>query len=322
MMKQALVTGGTGFIGSHLVEELIKQGYDVTCLIRDKSKLLWLEGFHVSFIQGDCRTVEPLAERIGEFDYIFHLAGVTKASSSAEFYCTNSKGTANFIEMAAKHNNKIKRFVHLSTLAAAGPCKDGIPSDTSSEPDPVSDYGKSKLEGEQCVLQYKDNIPVTVIRPPAVYGPRDKDMYVVFKMIQHGIFPHWGESFYSMIYVEDLARGIVDSVKTDKTIGKTYYLSDLNVYSNCDIANAIAEELECHYLKIRVPKFLMHPIAGISEKLLKHSIINSDKIRELNYTHWVCNSDDAMKDFEFDPKVCLKEGIKWTANWYKIHKWL
>jgi nucleoside-diphosphate-sugar epimerase len=319
---KVLVTGGTGFIGSHLVEELIRQGYNVSCLIRSRSRLFWIEGFPVNLIEGDCRAVEPLKDLIGDFDYIFHLAGITKTSSAAEFYCTNSKGTSDFVGMVVRHNSRIKRFVHLSTLAAAGPCKDGIPADTSSEPEPVSDYGKSKLEGEQCVLGYKDDIPVTVIRPPAVYGPRDKDMYVIFKMIQHGLFPHWGESYYSMIYVEDLVRAIIDSATTDKTIGKTYYLSDLNVYSNCNIADTIAEELNCHYLKIRVPKFLMHPIAGISEKILKHSIINLDKIRELNYSHWVCNSDDAMKDFDFDPKVCLKEGIKWTANWYKIHKWL
>ncbi|MEO5361240.1 MAG: NAD(P)-dependent oxidoreductase [Nitrospirota bacterium] len=318
----ALVTGGTGFIGSHLVEELIRRGYNVSCLIRTKSKLHWLEGFPVSLIQGDCRTVEPLKDCIGDFDYIFHLAGITKTSAVAEFYCTNSKGTSNFIEMIAKHNKKIRRFVHLSTLAAAGPCKDGIPADTSAEPEPVSDYGKSKLEGEQCILKFKDDVPVTIIRPPAVYGPRDKDMFIIFKMIQHGLFPHWGDSYYSMIYVEDLARAIVDCAVSGKTIGNTYYLSDFNIYSNCDIANTIAEELNCQYLKVRVPKFLMHPIASISEKISRHSIINSDKIRELNFTHWVCNSDDAMRDFEFDPKVCLKEGIKWTANWYKIHKWL
>ncbi|MBF0517638.1 MAG: NAD(P)-dependent oxidoreductase, partial [Nitrospirae bacterium] len=149
----ALVTGGTGFIGSHLVEELIRRGYNVTCLIRSKSKLLWLEGFPVNLIAGDCRTVEPLIECIGDFDYIFHLAGITKTSSAAEFYCTNSKGTSNFIDMISKHNKNLKRFVHLSTLAAAGPCKDGIPADASADPEPVSDYGRSKLEGEQCVLK-------------------------------------------------------------------------------------------------------------------------------------------------------------------------
>ncbi|MBF0456943.1 MAG: NAD(P)-dependent oxidoreductase [Nitrospirae bacterium] len=316
------MTGGTGFIGSHLVEELIRRGYNVSCLIRNTSMQSWLEGFPVTLIEGDCRAIDSLKDCIGDFDYIFHLAGLTKASSPAEFYCTNARGTSSFIDMVAKNNKKIKRFVNLSTLAATGPCRNGVPQDASSEPEPVSDYGKSKLEGEQCVLRYKDDIPVTIIRPPAVYGPRDKDMFVVFKMIQHGVFPHWGESYYSMIYVEDLARAIADVVNTDKTIGKTYYLSDCNIYSNCDIANAIAEELDCHYLKVKVPKFLMHPIASISEKISKHSIINSDKIRELNFTHWVCNSDEAVKDFDFDPKVCLKEGIKWTANWYKIHKWL
>ncbi|MCG6551395.1 MAG: NAD(P)-dependent oxidoreductase [Candidatus Magnetominusculus sp. LBB02] len=318
----ALVTGGTGFIGSHLVEELIRRGFNVSCLTRSKARLLWLEGFPVNLIEGDCRTVDSLKELIGDFDYIFHLAGITKAASAAEFYCTNSKGTSNLIDMAMRYNKKLRRFVHVSTLAAAGPCEAGVPAEASAEARPVSDYGKSKLEGEQCVLKYKDDLPVTIIRPPAVYGPRDKDMHIIFKMIKHGIFPHWGISYYSLIYVEDLVRAMADSVNSDKTVGKTYYLSDFNIYSNCDIASTIAEELNCHYLKVRVPKFLMHPIASISEKLSKHSIINSDKIRELNHTHWVCNSDEAMRDFEFDPKVCLKEGIKWTANWYKIHKWL
>lgn len=321
---KALVTGGTGFIGSHLVEELIRQGYSVTCLIRDKSNLQWIESYPINYIKvKDVGAgIGSLVDSLGDFDYVFHLAGLTKAGSAEDFFGTNVRGTGSILESLDKHNRNLRRFVHVSSLAAGGPCKGTTAVDTDMEPNPVSDYGYSKLEGERLVRQYMDRFPVTIIRPPAVYGPRDKDFYVVFKMIKKGFFPHLGKSYYSMIYVEDLVKGVIKSAKSDKTIGKTYYLTDRQVHTNVSIAEAIAQELRCRYVKIGIPKRVIPLVVSIYSRVFKNGIINPDKLKELKYTHWLCNDDEAAKDFGFQPKVKLKDGVKWTANWYRIHKWL
>ncbi len=319
---KAIVTGGTGFIGSHLVEELVLRGYSVTCLVRSTSNLQWIEGFPVCILEGDCMKVDTLEGLLSDCDYVFHLAGLTKAGNADDFYCTNTSGTENLVEAAYKYVKGIKRFVHISTLAVAGPSKDGTPLSVDAHPEPVSDYGKSKLGGELAVQAYKDRLPITIIRPPAVYGPRDRDMFMLFKMIKQGILPYWGKSYYSLIYVEDLVKGIVSAIETDKTIGSTYYLSDLDVHTSDDIADAIAQELDCRYLKVTIPKGVMPVIAAIACKLTKKGIINPDKIKELIHPYWLCNSDEAVRDFGFEPKTKLKDGIRWTANWYKIHKWL
>jgi nucleoside-diphosphate-sugar epimerase len=189
---KALVTGATGFIGSHLCEELAKRGYQVTCLVREKSNLKWIENIDLKLIVGDCKSIDSLFHAVTDIDYVFHLAGLTKACSKNDFFCANTEGTENLIKAVAEKNPKIKRFVYLSSLAAAGPSNNGSPLREDAEPRPVSSYGKSKLEGEKAVLKYKDLIPITILRPSAVYGPRDKDLFVFFKMLKKGIFPYWG----------------------------------------------------------------------------------------------------------------------------------
>ena len=175
---KTLVTGATGFIGSHLVEELLKGGHRVTCLVRKTSNLQWINGLNVRLIYGDCTIKESLLNAVADFDYIFHLAGLTKAANERDFFSANALGTENLVSAVIEKNPDTKRFVYLSSLAAAGPSCDGTPAKEAGEPKPVSAYGRSKLEGERIVMRHKNTIPVTVIRPPAVYGPRDKDFYI------------------------------------------------------------------------------------------------------------------------------------------------
>ncbi|MCE5194753.1 MAG: NAD(P)-dependent oxidoreductase [Nitrospiraceae bacterium] len=321
---KTLVTGATGFIGSFLVEELLKQGHQVTCLVRKTSNLRWIEDLDVKLIYGDCSDKQSLLDSIADadFDYVFHLAGITKTFDAKNFFHINAKGTENLIETVAEKNPSIKKFVYLSSLAAAGPSHDGKPLNESFEPRPVSSYGKSKLEGEKRVLKYKDQMPVIIIRPPAVYGPRDRDMYTLFKLVKKGISFCWGSCYYSLIYVEDLAKGIALSAENDSKSGEVYYLSDNRVYSNEDIVNEISSAVETKPVKFKIPRFIMPLIANIGQKISKDSIINIDKIKELQYSYWTCNSSKAQNELGFSPKVRIKEGVKWTADWYRIHQWL
>jgi len=319
---KALVTGATGFIGSHLCEELVRRDYEVTCLIRKTSNLKWIENINLKFVLGDCTDRESLLNAVADFDVVFHLAGLTKSRSTDDFFCINAKGTENLINAVAEKNKKLKRFIYLSSLAAAGPSNNGSPLREDSEPSPVSNYGKSKLEGEKAVLRHKDSIPVTILRPPAVYGPRDEDFFIFFKLIKKGVFPYWGKCYYSLLYVDDLVQGMLLSAENKDAEGEIYFLSNSKSYTGEELAMEIASALNVGITQIKIPRFVMPFLAFVSERINKKGIINRDKIKELRHSHWICDASKAMEKLGFIPKVKIKEGIKWTADWYRIHRWL
>ncbi|NOZ24860.1 MAG: NAD(P)-dependent oxidoreductase [Nitrospirae bacterium] len=332
---KVLVTGATGFIGSHLVEALAGRGYSVRCLVRSSSDLRWIEALlspskpsslpaapSVELFNGDCLDVDSLRKAVEGCEYVFHLAGLTKAVEDGEFFEVNVKGTENIVNALMERGSRLKRFVFLSSLAAVGPSVNGTPVTESTEPHPVSSYGKSKLEAENIVYGVKEKIPVTIIRPPAVYGPRDRDFHILFKMIKRGILPYWGKMSYSLVYVDDLINGILFSMTKESAEGKIYFISDSNVYTNDDIAVEIARILDRPFTRLRVPKAVMPLFARISELFRKGGIINRDKIRELHHSCWICDSTLASKELGYKSTVTLKEGIKWTADWYRINRWL
>ncbi|MEW6162450.1 MAG: NAD(P)-dependent oxidoreductase [Nitrospirota bacterium] len=319
---KALVTGATGFIGSHLCEELVRRGYKVTCLVREKSNLKWIENIDLKLTTGDCESIESLFNAVIDIDYVFHIAGLTKACSEDDFFCANTKGTENLIKAIAEKNPKLKRFVYLSSLAAVGPSNNESPLREDTEPRPVSSYGRSKLEGEKAVLKYKGLIPITVLRPPAVYGPRDKDLFIFFKMLKKGIFPYWGKCYYSLLYVDDLVQGIILAAENKKAEGEIYFLSDSKFHTNEEIVKAISSALGTKAVRLRVPRFIMPFFAYIGERINRQGIINRDKMSELSHSHWICDTKKAREELGFIPKVGIKEGMKWTADWYRIHRWL
>lgn len=320
---KALVTGATGFIGSHLVEELVKRGYGITCLARKTSNLKWIEGLKVDILYGDCEDGGSLKQLPADLDVVFHLAGLTKARRDEEFFCVNCQGTENLLKAMSERVPGLKRFVYLSSLAAAGPSRNGSPVNETSEVRPVSSYGKSKLAGEDAVAKYRDRIPATIIRPPAVYGPRDRDFYVLFRMLKKGFYPHWGKCYYSLLYVDDLIRGLIMAAEKKEAEGGVYFLSDGRVYSNEELVNEITDALGTRVVKIRIPKPVMTLLARLNERLSrKASIVSGDRINDFKYPNWTCDSSKAGTDLKFIPKVAIKEGIKWTADWYRIHQWL
>lgn len=319
---KVLVTGATGFIGSHLAGALIYKGFDVACLVRNPANLRFLEGINARIIKGDCTDRESLANAVKDVDYIFHLAGLTKACSETEFFNANVRGTENIVNAVLQNNTNIKRFVYLSSLAAAGPSCDGRPLKEDNEPHPVSVYGKTKLEGERIVMANKKNMPVTVIRPPAVYGPRDRDLLIFFKMVKSGLIPYWGKCYYSFIYVEDLINGIILSALSGDAEGEIFFVSDGNIYSSDDIIEAISDALQRRPMKLNIPRFVMPLLGFISEKAKGVSIINTDKIKEMKHFYWICDTEKAVSRLNFEPKIKIKEGARWTADWYRIHQWL
>jgi nucleoside-diphosphate-sugar epimerase len=319
---KALITGATGFIGSHLTEALLKQGFEVACLVRDTSNLRYLEGLNVKFLKGDCTAPESLAASVKNVDYIFHIAGLTKARSEDDFFNVNVKGTDNIVKATINNNTALKRFFYLSSLAAVGPSRNGRPLKEDCEPKPVSVYGRTKFEGEKIVYEHRGELPVTIVRPPAVYGPRDRDLLIFFKMVKSGLIPYWGKSYYSFIYVEDLISGIILSTLSGDAEGEIFFMSDGNVYSTDDVIDAISDALQKKPIKLSIPKFIMPFLGYLSEKLKGVSIINTDKVKEMKYSHWICDTAKAVSKLNFMPKIKINEGAKWTADWYRIHRWL
>lgn len=319
---KALVTGGTGFIGSHLTEALLNENFDVYCIVRNPLKLRFLQGLNVKIIQGDCSQKETIEKISWDFDYIFNLSGITKALRPEDFFQSNYIGTKNLIEVVAEQNPAVKRFVHVSSLAAVGPCRDGKPVDEKTEPAPVSEYGKSKLMGEKAVEFYKDRLPITIIRPPAVYGPRDSDFLTFFKMIKAGVVLYLTEAIYSMIYVNDLVNGIITASKSEKAVGETFFIAESQPYNTHQIVKAISEAIGKRPVKIKIPKGIGMFFIRVFQKFDKKSIINSDKLNELVQPCWVCNTQKAEQLLGFKTKTKLKEGMEWTAKWYRMNQWI
>ncbi len=318
---KALVTGAAGFVGSHLAEALTGKGYDVTCLARKTSSLKWIEHLDLKYLFCDLADIESCSEEIRDFDYIFHTAGLTKTSCEKDFFTVNTECTRKLLKVAAG-NRRLKRFVYVSSLAAAGPSGAGRPIDENAQPHPVSSYGKSKREGELAVLEYGAEFPVTIVRPSAVYGPRDRDFFLLFSSVKKGFFPYWGRSSYSLIYVDDLIQGIIVAAEKKEGEGRTFFLADSTVYTNDEIVQEISLALGCRAARVRLPRRLLPLVALIGEKVNKKGIINRDKAREIRYPDWTCDVGRAREELGFKAKITLREGIKWTADWYRIHRWL
>ncbi len=187
-----LITGATGFIGSHLAEELHRKGYKLRCLVRKTSNLRWLKHLPIEYIYGDLFDAEMLRRSVEGVDYVYHVAGVTKAKNREEYFRGNHLGTRNLLDAVREVKPDLKRFILVSSLAAVGPSLNGQPVDETTHYHPITSYGESKMEAEKECLQLTDSIPVTVVRPPAVYGPRDKDIFAFFDTMNKGLQPMIG----------------------------------------------------------------------------------------------------------------------------------
>jgi len=326
MGERVLVTGATGFIGSHLVDELLGKRYEVSALIRDGSDLRWLQGKRVEFIYGDLMGKGELPSLNG-FTHIFHLGGATKALRRRDFYRINQEGTARLID-TARNIRGLKRFVYLSSQAAAGPSPEERPQTEEDLPCPVSPYGESKLRGEEAVLGARDKFHVTILRPCAVYGPRDSYMLELFKRISKGYIPSMGKGpmYFSFCYVEDLVQALLLSVQQDHSSGEVFFISDGERYSLDFFADVVASTLCVKLHKIHIPVWAawFYATAADAWGLVRRrpAFFHRSKYAEAIQRNWVCDIDKAKKKLGFRPSFRLEAGVKVTLQWYREKNWL
>ncbi|MCA9603847.1 MAG: NAD(P)-dependent oxidoreductase, partial [Myxococcales bacterium] len=231
-MKVAL-TGATGFLGSHLAEQLTREGHKVRAIVRGTSNTKFLNELGAEIVQANLHTGEGLDKAVSDVDAVVHGAAVVKARSEAEFHSVNAGGTERVLDAVKRHNPKVKRFVYVSSLAAHGFSDDGKPRAVTAEARPVTHYGRSKLAGERKVLESAGDLPITVIRPPAIYGPRDTEMFAFFQTVQRRLIPFMGDpnNTLSIAYAPDVANGIYLALTKEHDSGRVYFVEAGNVYT-------------------------------------------------------------------------------------------
>ncbi|MDR9388039.1 MAG: SDR family NAD(P)-dependent oxidoreductase [Balneolaceae bacterium] len=329
-MKKAFVTGGTGFIGSHLVEHLIELGVDVTALIRHRKK--WLEGQPVTFVEGDVRAVETLRDSLAEVDTFIHCAAMLSGSSQEELDRVNVQSTVELVQEAIHQG--VETIVVLSSLAALGPSTGGVAVHDDATARPVSMYGESKKRMEEA-LSHLDlgSSRLIVIRPPAVYGPREEHIFQFFKAGSLRVSPLLGQSkegMFSIVHVRDLVSGIAQAAKmAKKDVGAGesdfFLLSGPAPVKWGELIDATQRAIGHSTVVVPIAPFVLRSLGTILETvggaLGQSPMLNREKANELSL-EWVCSHDKATSTFNYQPAMDLQDGVMDTVTWYRKHKWM
>lgn len=325
---RVLITGATGFIGSHLAEQLFHKGYRIRCLVRKTSNLQWLKHLPVEYIYGDLFTEDILVEALTDVDYCYHLAGLTKAKTREEYFRANHTATRRLLEAALNTGASIRRFIHISSQAAVGPSTGEKPVDETTPFHPITTYGRSKMEAEKECLRVMDRLPVTIVRPPAVYGPRDRDVFEFFNTMNKGLHPliGFGKKEVSLIHVSDLVDGIILAGESEQAVGQTYFISSERYYSWLEVGEVTAGVMGKKSARVRIPEWVVYCIAAVAQAgavfSTKPALINFEKARDIVQDAWTCDIAKAKRELGFTEKMTLEDGIRQTVRWYRDQGWL
>ncbi|MGE3800590.1 MAG: NAD-dependent epimerase/dehydratase family protein [Candidatus Kapaibacterium sp.] len=325
-----LITGATGFIGSHLAEELHRKGHNLRVLIRETSNLRWIEHLPIEKVVGGLSDSASLEKAVEGVDYIYHIAGVVAAKNREGFYRGNVDATRNLLETTLKVNPNLKRFVHASSLAAIGPAfTEDQPVDESVLHRPITTYGQSKAEAERVVTSFSDRLPITIVRPPAVYGPRDVGIYTFFQVVAKGFAPliGFGRKVVSLVHVDDLVRGFVLAGEHPRGEGETYFISSEDMYTWEEVGEKAAKLMGKKRVRyIRVPHALVYTAAGISGFIGKFQksppILDREKGKDITQSFWICSVEKAKEELGYRQQVSIDEGVKGTIEWYREQGWI
>lgn len=325
-----LVTGASGFLGSHIAEQLDAQGVATRLLVRsssDTSRIAHLK--HATLAVGDMRDATSLAKAVQGITAVIHAAGLVKARDPMDFGRVNVDGLKSLLAVTASAAPPLRRVVVVSSLAAHGPSFDGQPRPIDAPCQPVTAYGRSKRDAELVAGSFADQVPITIVRPPMIYGPADREVLPFFKAVDWGMVPLTGapDSRLSAIYVEDCAAACICAVDAPLPSLSTLFVDDgqpLTLRERlADIEGALQRKVR---ISFRVPEALLRSLGYLSEqfgRLSRQSVmLTRDKVNELVAPHWVGDSRDAMTALSWRPAVGFAEGARKTVDWYRAAGWL
>ena len=323
---RVLVTGASGFLGSHVAERLAEGGASVRLLLRRTSDLSFLGDLQYERAEGDVRQPASLAAAMAGVEAVVHAAGLISARSEAEYRAVNEAGTRAVVDAALGAG--VRRFVYVSSLAAQGPSPDGRVAAPDAEPRPVSPYGRSKLGGEAPVLAAGDRMSVAIVRPPAIYGPRDRAFLLFYRALKLGVMPLHGDGLnqLSWIHVRDAASAIASTVVGDGPSGSVYTIADGGVYTWNELVDLAARVLGKRPLRVRVPPLVYAAAghaAGLIGTLIRRQLpLDPEKVREMAQRYWVCDNERITAELGWRPEISAQAGIEDTARWYRDNRWL
>lgn len=331
MRSRVLITGASGFIGYHLIESALKAGLEVHAAIRPSSDVSHLKAFDITYVYPNFNDKAGLQKLLaeGQYSYIIHSAGATRAKNQEAYNLINADYTRTLAEASLAADIPLKRFVFLSSLAALGPIsyQDTQPITEHTLPNPITSYGKSKLLAEQYLSQLSE-LPLTTIRPTAVYGPREKDLLILFKTLNQGLDAYIGRKpqRLSFVYAKDLSAATIAALTQASPQKRSYNISDGNWYDRYALANYFKEvsgqRLYRLHLPVQILKMAANALELSSSFSNKTPVVNQEKIKELTAANWYCSIDAAQKDLKYSPQYDLKRGLTETIEWYKAQRWL
>ncbi|NIS87446.1 MAG: NAD-dependent epimerase/dehydratase family protein [Nitrospinaceae bacterium] len=321
-----LVTGGTGFIGSHLVDHLLERGCRVHCLVRPTSNLQWLDPSRVQLHVGDLHQPETYRDCLSEVDYVFHSAGITRARKRSEYIHHNARGCIPFYQSLVESGQRFKAVIHISSLAAVGPTQPNEKVDEDTPCHPVTYYGKSKLTGEEIALGYASELPVVVLRPPVVFGERERSFFQYIKAISWGVAVKigLGPRYLSLIYVKDLVRAMVCAAEAPDPEKNIFFTTDGQVYSWDEVGRAVMKALGKRARSVVIPMSLMGFIAMTSEFIAqmrdRAPLLDRQRMIDLRQSSWTASPEKFFEHYSFKPQLTLEQALVQTCAWYKEQK--
>lgn len=325
---KALVTGAAGFVGSHLVETLVREGWETTCFVLEGDDLRWIRDTGARIVTGDCTCKETIFPALSDRpDVIFHLAVVTNSTIPELYHQVNFEGTKNVVEACLESDLDLKRFVFPSSLAVLGPTQDGRPLGEDDECNPVTDYGRSKLEAENYLRGLGDRLPLTILRMALVYGPRlSLGIFPIFRLASRGLKFVDGEMKTSIVYVEDVVRSLLLTAERDEALHRTYQVGEERPYTDREITNAIGDAVGTRTITIKMPGPMLIMTGAALHLFAKVTrttpLIDLRRISDIRHRCWLLDTSRIRDELGFTTQVDLREGTRRAAEWYRSEGWI
>lgn len=324
-----VITGATGFIGSHITDELVKQGHNVSVIIRKNSSLKNIEGLPINVFEVDYENIDSVKKATSTAEIIIHCAGMLFGKDYNDLKKANVNSTINLVD-SIKNNSNFKQFIYISSLTVAGPSASlDLVKKENDHKNPITNYGKSKAEAEDFLINQRDWLNYTILRLPAVYGPRDTAIFSLFKLAKSGFATLIGfnTKYLSLIHSSDVVNGLCLTLNNQIAFKKIYFLSSDEYYSWEEVMDILKKGFnKKRLIKLKLPHSIVYLIAFINSYASKiiglTPIFDLDKARDFTQKYWICSNKLIKQDLNYVQSISLEEGISSTIKWYKENKWL